>query len=112
MQTMKRIKADKVTIHRSDRLVDSSIIITLIKEGDNGRIRSVHLSDEVAKDLADTLEVDYVYHGYVYNGTLKATHFKDYITLEISVDYHEDSLYMDLNMEAYSELTAEIEALF
>ena len=103
---MKRIKADKVTVHRSD----SSIIISLFKVNDI--IRSVHLSDEVAKDLADTLEVDYVYYGYVYNGTLKTTHFKDYITLEISVDYLDDSLYMDLDLEAYSDLTAEIEALF
>lgn len=110
MQTMKRIKADKVTVHRSGCRSGLSII-SLIKEGDDACRRSVHLSDEAAKDLADTLEVDYVYHGYVYNGTLKATHFKDYITLEISVDYHEDSLYMDLNMEAYSELTAEIEEL-
>lgn len=47
----------------------------------------------------------------MYYGTLKTTHIKDYVTLEIAVDYHEDSLYIDLDIEAYSELTAEIEAL-
>lgn len=109
---MSRIKADKVTVQRSNRLIDAGIIISLFKDTNNGgHIRSVHLSDVAAKNIADTLEVNYAYSGHVYYGTLKTTHIKDYVTLEIAVDYHEDSLYIDLDIEAYSELTAEIEAL-
>ena len=106
MQTTKRIKADKVAVYR--RSESSSIFIVLSKKD---CIRSVYLKDETAKKLADTLEVNRSCSVYGYRSTIKSTHHKDYITLEISVDYSDDVLYIDLDMEAYSELTADLEAL-
>ena len=113
MQTMKRIKAEKITVRKVDsHLGEQNFIITLIK-GDEDR--PIQISEQAAKCLVDYSNLDYSYPGFdVLNnfGTLKVEYLNDRVNVEIYNNLSPNEVfYLDVSVEEFKEFTAKLKEL-
>lgn len=101
MQTLQRIKADKIAVRKTNMFNNGQrhSAVTLSK-GDEER--SIHVKEEHARLLVGSLDVNCLYNGLVYSGSLKVKHSKDIVTVMIFVNYSKDDMfYMDLSIEEF-----------